>query len=271
MAYIGTDDSSGDPVFQEDSDVKVRTYQRGRIRMVYAVRDNRVEEHAPDPSRPVFVMIHGVGMGRRALAGLARELAPHGTAYTVDLPGFGDSPTPKRPPSMAQYGKLVAAFIRDNKLRQVIVIGHSMGTQVAVEVARQRPDLIDQLVLIAPTINPARRTLHQQTWDLITDFADDGLHVMAVGVANYLRAGPVWFFRTIRAMMDHRVERIYPQVPTPTLVMRGEDDLVCPHDWTKRVAQLLPHGTYASIEDHGHEAVLRDAVPATQIILDHVL
>ena len=172
---------------------------------------------------------------------------------------------------MAQYGKLVAAFIRDNKLRHVIVIGHSMGTQVAVEVAQQRPDLIDQLVLIAPTMNPARRTLHQQAWDLITDFADDGLHVMAVGVANYLRAGPVWFFRTIRAMMDHRVERIYPQVPTPTLVMRGEDDLVCPHDWTKRVAQLLPHGTYASIEDHGHEAVLRDAVPATQIILDHVL
>ena len=66
MAYIGTDDSSGDPVFQEDSDVEVRTYQRGRIRMVYAMRDNRVEEHAPDPSRPVFVMIHGRGEGQRA-------------------------------------------------------------------------------------------------------------------------------------------------------------------------------------------------------------
>ncbi|HRQ00975.1 MAG TPA: alpha/beta fold hydrolase, partial [Terrimesophilobacter sp.] len=80
-----------------------------------------------------FVLVHGIGMGRRVFTELAEKLAPQGRVYAIDLPGFGDSPEPASALSMSASGDFLAEFIRSIPNTKPTLVGHSMGTQVVVE------------------------------------------------------------------------------------------------------------------------------------------
>ena len=90
--------------------------------------------------------------------------------------------------------------------------------------------------------------------------------MIVAGAREYLRAGPRLRSK-LRAMLVHRPEATYPEVRVPALVLRGEHDRVVPRDWAEEVVRLLPDATYAEVEGHGHETMIRDAAPAARAIL----
>ncbi len=222
------------------------------------------------PSERAYVLVHGIGMGRAVFARLAASLAKTGRVYGVDLPGFGDTPRPAQAWDMTQYGDLIAAFIervvREEGAREVVVVGHSMGTEVVVEAAASHRDLIDALVLIAPTVNDLERTAARQVMRMVQDLHDESLRVLASGFVQYLKANPLWFLKVLNVMLHHEVEHVLPRIAVPTLVVRGEDDRVCPRPWVMSVAEAIPGATYAEAEGHGHEAMIRSASPVAEMI-----
>jgi len=213
-----------------------------------------------------FLLIHGIGMGRSVFADLARQLYHHGRVIAVDLPGYGRAPEPPRTLTMERTADLVAAFARTRGLEGVVVVGHSMGTQVAVEVAARHPRLVSHLVLVAPTVNPRERTALRQILRLAQDLVVESPRVLAVGGREYLRAGPRLRSK-FRAMLAHRPELIYPRLAAPTLVLRGEHDYVSSRAWCLVVADAIPQGRFAEIPSRGHETMIRDAAPVAQRIL----
>lgn len=214
-----------------------------------------------------FVLVHGIGMGRRVFQGLAELLGEAGQVVTLDLPGFGDSPEPEKARTIPETAELVAGFIRRLEAPEVVLIGHSMGTQVVAEVAVQYPELISQLVLIAPTVNTAERTAVRQAWRMVQDLWGESLRVLILGGWQYAKAGIPWFVRKLRIMLDHPVEETYPKIQVETLVLRGETDKVCPRVWVEEVAELIPGARYDEVPGHGHEAMIRDPEDAARIIL----
>ncbi|WP_431194066.1 alpha/beta fold hydrolase [Leucobacter chromiireducens] len=110
----------------------------------------------PGPAGLTFVLVHGIGMGRATFAGVGAELAARGRVLALDLPGFGDSPEPGSETTIEETGELLARFIRAETSGPVILVGHSMGTQVVAEVALHHPELVAGLALIAPHREPAR-------------------------------------------------------------------------------------------------------------------
>jgi pimeloyl-ACP methyl ester carboxylesterase len=150
-----------------------------------------------------------------------------------------------------------------------VVIGHSMGAQVALEVAARHPATVERLVLIGPTVDPMARSGPRQLGRLLGDIAIEHPRVIARGAREYLRAGPR--LRTkLRAMLVHRPEDALPLVEAPTLVLRGENDLVAPRDWCRTVADALPDGRLAEVPGHGHETMIRDAGAAAARIREFV-
>jgi pimeloyl-ACP methyl ester carboxylesterase len=71
-------------------------------------------------------------------------------------------------------------------------------------------------------------------------------------------------------MLVHRPETTYPRVLVPVLVLRGENDYVCPRPWSRFVAASLPDGRAAEVPGHGHETMIRDAAPAAALIREFV-
>ena len=80
------------------------------------------------------MLVHGAAMDRTVWSLQTRWLAHHGCpTVAIDLPGHGASTEDERS-SIEEYGEWLAALV-DATARPVHVVGHSMGTFIALECA----------------------------------------------------------------------------------------------------------------------------------------
>ncbi|MEE2523682.1 alpha/beta hydrolase [Pseudarthrobacter sp. J75] len=210
---------------------------------------------------PSYVLLHGIGVSHRYLARLHLELAKTGNVYTFDLPGFGDAPSPREQIQVEQYADFVAAALADEAARQMngsptggsIVVGHSMGTQFAVELALRRPQLVSGVVLMSPVVDPQRGTVLKQAADLTTDalFCESPSSNITV-FSDYFRAGPRWYLTELPVMMGYPLAGRTSQVQQPVLVVRGSRDPVARGRWCRELAETAPHGTLVEVPGKGH-------------------
>ena len=102
--------------------------------------------------RATVVFIHGIGNSGAARSEIVSALPDDIYYITIDLLGFGDSPRP----SWAMYDAKTQArsvMVTLLKLRltgRVIIVGHSLGSLVAVEIAKRYPLLVSSLILCSP-------------------------------------------------------------------------------------------------------------------------
>lgn len=212
-----------------------------------------------------FLLVHGIGMGRKVFADLTRILEADSTVIAVDLPGFGEAPEPPRTPTIERMADHIAAYLRERSLDPV-VIGHSMGTQVVIELAARHPDLVDRIVLVGPTVDVGARSALTQLIRLGRDLLRESPRVLLLGAREYLRAGPN-LRRKMTAMLAHRPEDSMPRIRARTLVLRGENDPVCPEPWCRSVADGIPGSQFREVPQRGHETLISDADPSAELIL----
>ncbi|WP_051702069.1 alpha/beta fold hydrolase [Mycetocola saprophilus] len=223
----------------------------------------------PRTGTPI-VLLHGIGMGHAYWEGLASELSEIGPIYALDLPGFGESPEPDEPLDMPDSGAFVADFVRSEGLRDVILIGHSMGTQVAVEAAAAAPDLFPELILLAPTINVSERTVWRQALRMMQDMMSPQPRTLYFGIRYYLAAGPRWYIKKLATMLTHEVEKTLPRIRAHTLVVHGERDALCPTPWVDEVTRLIPDAHSVTIPGRGHETMISGYPAVAQAIRTHL-
>jgi pimeloyl-ACP methyl ester carboxylesterase len=102
----------------------------------------------PAPALPGIVFIHGALHDHSVWTLLARWAAHHGHAVlAVDQPGHGRSDGPPLADVEALADWLLALMTAAG-LRQAAVVGHSMGSLVALEAAARAPDRVSRLVMI---------------------------------------------------------------------------------------------------------------------------
>jgi len=213
----------------------------------------RVADHVP-AWFPAVVLVHGLGVSSRYMTALARELAPFYRVHAVDLPGFGRSERPPRPLGVVELAEALASWMRATGLRSATVVGNSYGCQIAVELAARRPRLVERLVLIGPSIDPAYRTRRQQIVRLLLDAVREPLSLIGVAIADYLRCGPRVMLKSLRDALAHPLETRLSLVVAPALVMRGVRDPMVSAAWAERVASELPGGRLALVPGVAHAA-----------------
>jgi pimeloyl-ACP methyl ester carboxylesterase len=210
-----------------------------------------------------YVLLHGIGMGRSVFAELSSRL--NGRIVGIDLAGFGEAAEPEVRLDMAAHADLVAAFLSAHDIADAVIIGHSMGCQVAMELAVRAPDRVGVLVLAGPTVDASARTLRQQAGRMLRDILRERPVVIWRGLREYVRGGPRVLGK-IRAMLDHRPEDLGPRIHVPALVVRGSDDEVVPERWARRLAATMERGAYAEIPGFRHETMIFDAAPIVTLI-----
>lgn len=205
-----------------------------------------------DASGPVFVLLHGILMSHRYYRRLQILLAQHGDTYSIDLPGFGATPRPGRQLSVPDYADIIAATLQKMGATRVVVIGHSMGTQFATELAIQHPDLVSHVVLLGPVVDSARRTIRQQSLALGLDSLMESPVGNAIVFTDYARSGLRWYLTELPVMMSYDLEARLGIVSQPVLVIRGSRDPVAPRPWCEKLAATAPHGRFLEIPGKPH-------------------
>lgn len=104
--------------------------------------------------RLTILMIHGIGGSGKSWDAVIRKLPDDVRVVTVDLLGFGESPKPEWAEYNArtQARSVLATYLKLRLYGQVLIVGHSLGSLVAVEVACRYPLLVKGLVLCSPPL-----------------------------------------------------------------------------------------------------------------------
>jgi pyruvate dehydrogenase E2 component (dihydrolipoamide acetyltransferase) len=101
-----------------------------------------------DGSTPA-VLIHGFGGDLNNWLFNHADLAAHRAVWALDLPGHGESGKAVDTGSVDELADSVIAFLVDRGIERAHLVGHSMGSVVAMTVAAKAPDRVASLALIA--------------------------------------------------------------------------------------------------------------------------
>lgn len=210
---------------------------------------------SPSVPEPAYVLLHGIGVSHRYLARLHGELARSTTTYSIDLPGFGGNPKPRRQLSVEDYAAFTAAAMESQGVESYVLVGHSMGVQFAIEAALQHPERARQLVLMGPVVDSRHRSIYRQTLAL----ARDGLFFESPSsnwlvFTDYLRCGLPWYLTELPVMMEYRTEERLTGIKVPVLVLRGSQDPVAGPQWALMLSRIPSEGRLVEIPHCGHVA-----------------
>lgn len=205
------------------------------------------------PGAPAVVLVHGLGMSSRSMTPAMLALAERHPAWAPDLPGFGASTKPRRALTLPELADALVGWMDAVGLERPALIGHSLGCQVIGHVAMRHPHRMRAAVLISPTIDPdAGRGPLGQLVAVMLDAPREDPRLVPIAFLDYLRAGPLRIWRTLRMALRDPARRHLAQVAAPTLVVRGGRDPLVSQAWAEEVARLLPLGRLAVVPGGAH-------------------
>jgi pimeloyl-ACP methyl ester carboxylesterase len=106
---------------------------------------------------PVLVFLHGLGSSSIAdfSKTVMNNVSKKRRCILIDLPGHGFSDKPKNfGYSLYDHAEAVAALLDNLKIKKSILIGHSLGGNIAIALTQKRPDLVSKLVILEPNLDP---------------------------------------------------------------------------------------------------------------------
>ena len=223
------------------------------------------------PKAPAIVFVHGAAFDHSVWQWQSRWFAHHGfTVLAPDLPGHGKSPGGARK-TIADMASWVAALIEAAALQEVALVGHSMGSLVALETALRHPARVSMLALVGvsapmPVGDPflaAARDDHPAAFDMEVTWGHARGMALATspvpgttlpGASRALngRAHPGVLAADLAACHAWKpsLEAIRA-LKVPTLVVVGKRDQMTPQKAGRAVAAEIPGAKLATL-DAGH-------------------
>jgi pimeloyl-ACP methyl ester carboxylesterase len=215
-----------------------------------------------------IIMIHGLGSYLPAWKKNIGELSKHFRVIAVDLPGYGKSSKAPHSGLMSFYAGVIADLITNLKLGPVNLAGHSMGGQISLVLALEKPGLVKRLILVDPagfeafhagqknwfkdvmTPNLVRLT----TVDAIETNLASNFYRMPVDArfmiedriamrdADDFEAYCLAVARSVHGMVEEAVLDKLPEIRIPTLIFFGENDMLIPNRYlnpgfTRKIAE----------------------------------
>lgn len=114
------------------------------------VKDYEIAFIDEGDSENVLIFIHGLGSYLKAWERNVPELKKHYRCIALDLPGYGKSSKQIHSGKVSFYTEIISDFIKALRLKNVTLVGHSMGGQIATTFALDYPQQISNLILVAP-------------------------------------------------------------------------------------------------------------------------
>jgi pimeloyl-ACP methyl ester carboxylesterase len=233
--------------------------------------------------KPV-IFIHGFCETHEIWNGFAEAFSEHNEIFVIDLPGFGASPLPPTPFSVADIAGRVLKWMDEENILRPIVIGHSLGGYVALAMAGIDPTRISGLVLFHSTIfedSDERKANRMKVIDFVNKhgvnpFIDTfvpGLFYnkqhTAISLADKIaRKTPLATLVAYTLAMRNRPSYVdvFKQLKIPTLVLGGERDSIIPAEVTEKHRLHNPYAHVQVLPSIGHMAMFESPVPAQKVI-----
>ncbi|MEM8533234.1 MAG: alpha/beta hydrolase [Chloroflexota bacterium] len=225
---------------------------------------------------PTIVLLHGWGAFKELWWATLTALAPSAQLFAIDLPGHGQSPIDDTR-RMEHIAQRVVQFCTAQQLEQIILVGHSMGGNAAIELTLSQSSLVQSLVLVDAATNTGQMPLYLRsyrnnmiTWSILRlgvlltkQFQPFGKQIPHLHGGGIIRPA----LRRIAHHVDHDVTALHillhnlmtnpintrlSNIQVPTLVISGQFDTLVPPAMSRATAKAIPGAQYCVIPGSSH-------------------
>jgi pimeloyl-ACP methyl ester carboxylesterase len=236
------------------------------------------EVYRQHPSNPVMILVHGFLSSSFCYRKIIPLLKEDFTIITIDLPPFGK--TEKSTEFVHSYTNMAKVVIRlaeGLNIKRAYLVGHSMGGQVSLNAAKQRPDLFEKVVLLCSSgymkgVHPSLKVgsyfpyfylciKHWLASQGILKNLNNVVHDRSLIDQEMMDGYMEPFlddkiFRALNRMIrDHEGDlssEELKKIEQPSLLIWGNEDKVVPISIGERLQDDLPNSTFFSFKHTGH-------------------
>ena len=238
--------------------------------------------HELDPKKSSVVFVHGAGLDHSSFALQSRYFGYHGrNVIALDLPGHGRSEGPPLP-SIEAVADWLSAVLRKLKIEKASIVGHSMGSLVALEFAARHPAQCERIALIAigypmkvtEVFLEAARNDDYAAFDMSTIWGhaaqvplgrdpNPGMWMYGDTLARLERLAPGVLYNDLKACNDYSTgAESAAKVKCPVLFILGRRDVMTPPRAAKLLQEKIAGARTVEIAPSGH-TLMAEAPDAT--------
>jgi pimeloyl-ACP methyl ester carboxylesterase len=169
-----------------------------------------------------IILIHGFPMHQEVWTDFAKGLSESHHVVTVDLPGFGKSPSLDGKFSIEDVAVVVLEWLRERKYQNPVIVGHSLGGYITLALAASGVDFIGGICLFHSTALPDS-TEKKESRNKVLDFiANQGVEAFTSNFIGPLFANPL--HDAVNKVKQIAVQSSRDSVTGYTLAMRDRKD-----------------------------------------------
>ena len=228
-----------------------------------------------DENAPALLLITGLSGDSRMWAGLIPTFAASFRVISLDNRDSGRSDRADAPYAIQDMARDAAGLLESLGVSRAHVLGHSMGSAIAQELALSFPGLVDRLVLLgtydAPDPRGAalfrgfaslRREMPRDEYLRLTlpwsftyleyeqpDFID---MLVQIVIDDPYYQEPDAYERQMEATIAFDSRGRLQNISCPTLLVFGEDDVLTPMRFANEMSQRIEGSRVVTLEGTGH-------------------
>ncbi len=228
----------------------------------------------PGADSPVVLLVHGAAASRLDWSADMRHL--RAGVIAVDLPGHGKSPPPGRS-TIADYATDLIALLDALHIDKAVLIGHSMGGAIVMQMALDHAARVSGIVLIGTgaklpihpdimsnaILNPGRvaRMITQWSW---ASGADEAKHQQSYDAI--MATSPKVMHGDFVACAGFDARPRLAEIRVPTLVIGAEQDQMMPVKFSQYLHDNITGSSLVMVEKAGHKLILERSEVVAQVV-----
>lgn len=234
------------------------------------------EKYGTEPES--LIILPGWGNTRKTWNHIIKQLKPYFTIYILDYPGFGNTEFPNRDLTLYDYTNMIRAWIQSLHLEHPILLGHSMGGRIIIQILGYYKDAYQKVILVdsagikpkpnkwktfryrmrkrlAKLLPPSKRANYLESL------------VQKYGSTDY-KALPKYMRKTFSNIVNLDLQYYLDKIDSNVMIIHGEKDWITPLEDAYQMQQSIPNSHLKLIAQAGHFPYLEQADAFIQIIYD---
>ena len=240
-----------------------------------------------------ILCVHGISASCRCWDNVAEALSPQHHVLAMDLRGRGRSEKPASGYFISHHCRDINALLNHENIDQVIILGHSLGALIGLELAARFPEKVERLILvdgggqltkeqrekvfagIQPTLDrlgkifPSKEAYLNlmksnpllQPWTLMLEtYYLYELEEADGGVRSRVKAEHIK--EEAENLTGYDVTGFYSRIKCPVLILRAlegmttPDNILLPEEALKKMLQEIPDARYVDIAGSNHYSII---------------
>ncbi|MEO7427627.1 MAG: alpha/beta hydrolase [Fibrobacteria bacterium] len=236
-----------------------------------------------------LLCLHGIGGCAEWFKGLSIRLQDRFRVVALDLPGTGANRVEGEAFSVERCAEILAAYILEHEAEPISILGHSLGTILALRLAASVPAKLRSFIFVGgmPKITDSIRQRLTERRAVILKSGMGGLG-WKVAMGNFSRSSlngnpecaalfaRLWesqsqsiYLEEIESLMAVSAESLVRHAELPCLVLRGSEDGYAPREESLRLAASLPGpARFLELENCAHMPFLENPPAFSAAVLE---